>query len=55
MGQKVLASIVIRLALAECFAIKCNILALDEPTANLDANHARRLAEALGRLIENRK
>ena len=35
-GQRVLASIVIRLALAQTFCIKCGILALDEPTTNLD-------------------
>ena len=31
-GQKVLASIIIRLALAETFCFNCGILALDEPT-----------------------
>ena len=36
MGQKVLASVVIRLALAEAFSINCGILTLDEPTTNLD-------------------
>ena len=35
-GQKVLSSLVIRLALAESFCINCGILALDEPTTNLD-------------------
>ncbi len=35
-GQKVLASIVIRLALAQVFCTKTKILALDEPTTNLD-------------------
>ena len=35
-GQKVLASIIIRLALAETFCSNCGILALDEPTTNLD-------------------
>lgn len=35
-GQKVLASIIIRLALAESFGTNCGILALDEPTTNLD-------------------
>ena len=35
-GQKVLASIVIRLALAEVFCSSTRILALDEPTTNLD-------------------
>jgi hypothetical protein len=36
-GQKVLACLVIRLALAETFCLNCGILALDEPTTNLDA------------------
>lgn len=36
-GQKVLASLLIRLALAETFCVACGILALDEPTTNLDA------------------
>jgi DNA repair protein RAD50 len=35
-GQKVLSSIIIRLALAETFCANCGILALDEPTTNLD-------------------
>ena len=35
-GQKVLASILIRVALADVFATGCPILALDEPTTNLD-------------------
>lgn len=39
-GQKVLASIVIRLALAECFCVNTGILALDEPTTNLVRPHA---------------
>lgn len=39
MGQKVLASIVIRLALTESFGNHCGVLALDEPTTNLDINH----------------
>jgi DNA repair protein RAD50 len=52
MGQKVLASIVIRLALSEAFSVNCGILALDEPTANLDKQHVETLAEQLGKLIE---
>lgn len=44
---KVLASIVIRLALAETFCISCGILALDEPTTNLDRGHIESLAHAL--------
>jgi DNA repair protein RAD50 len=39
MGQKVLASIVIRLALSESFGNQCSVLALDEPTTNLDRVH----------------
>ena len=55
MGQKVLASIVIRLALAEAFGINCGILALDEPTTNLDRGNVQRLAKELGGLIEARR
>ena len=36
-AAQVLASLVIRLALAENFCLNCGILALDEPTTNLDA------------------
>ncbi len=32
-----LACLIIRLALAETFCLNCGILALDEPTTNLDA------------------
>lgn len=35
-GQKVLACIIVRLALAETFCLNCGILSLDEPTTNLD-------------------
>jgi DNA repair protein RAD50 len=46
-GQKVLASLVIRLALAETFCINCGILALDEPTTNLDRHNVESFANAL--------
>lgn len=46
-GQKVLASIIIRLALAETFGLSCGILALDEPTTNLDRENIASLAESL--------
>lgn len=46
-GQKVLASIIIRLALAESFGTNCGILALDEPTTNLDQENILALATAL--------
>lgn len=61
MGQKVLASIVIRLALSESFGNNCGVLALDEPTTNLDNVHIEsiiiilkilELAYALCQLIE---
>merc|ERR1719217_311902 len=54
-GQRVLASLIIRLALAESFCASCGILALDEPTTNLDAANARGLAEALAELVESRR
>ena len=46
-GQKVLASLIIRLALAEAFCLNCGILALDEPTTNLDFENIDGLAQAL--------
>ena len=51
-GQKVLASIVIRLALAESFCVQTGILALDEPTTNLDDANKKGLARALADIIE---
>jgi len=54
-GQRVLASLIIRLALAETFCVNCGILALDEPTTNLDAANIRGLADALASLIESRR
>jgi len=50
-GQKVLASIIIRLALAECFGVNCGLIALDEPTTNLDRDNIRSLAESLHGII----
>ncbi|KAK6587822.1 hypothetical protein RS030_81361 [Cryptosporidium xiaoi] len=54
-GQKVLACIIIRLALAESFCLNCGILTLDEPTTNLDQLNIEGLAEALSYLIKFRK
>jgi DNA repair protein RAD50 len=54
-GQKVLASVIIRLALSEAFCCDCGILALDEPTTNLDSDNARSLAESLRALIDARR
>ncbi|CAF3356602.1 unnamed protein product [Rotaria socialis] len=53
-GQKVLASLIIRLALAEAFCLNCGILALDEPTTNLDFENIDGLAQALIELVKNR-
>ena len=47
-GQKVLASLVVRLALAETFCHNCGVLALDEPTSNLDEKNIEGFTEALG-------
>ncbi|PQE33342.1 dna repair rad50 protein [Rutstroemia sp. NJR-2017a WRK4] len=54
-GQKVLASIIIRLALAECFGINCGLIALDEPTTNLDQDNIRALAQSLHGIIKARQ
>jgi DNA repair protein RAD50 len=54
-GQKVLASVIIRMALSEAFCCDCGILALDEPTTNLDDDNARALAESLRDLIQARR
>jgi len=54
-GQRVLCSLIIRLALADSFCVNCGVLALDEPTVNLDGPNIRGLAEALSSLIEARR
>lgn len=54
-GQKVLASIIIRLALAQCFGVNCGLIALDEPTTNLDADNIESLAKALSLIIAQRR
>lgn len=46
-GQKMLASIIIRLALSDSFGQNCGILALDEPTNALDTENIDALAESL--------
>ncbi|CAF1096278.1 unnamed protein product, partial [Didymodactylos carnosus] len=53
-GQKVLASLIIRLALAEAFCLNCGILALDEPTTNLDFENINGLAQALIEIVKSR-
>ncbi|KAF7902800.1 hypothetical protein EAF00_002703 [Botryotinia globosa] len=54
-GQKVLACIIIRLALAECFGINCGLIALDEPTTNLDQDNIKALAQSLHDIIKSRQ
>lgn len=54
-GQKVLASLIIRMALADTFSANCGILALDEPTTNLDQKNIEALCAALSKIIEERE
>lgn len=54
-GQKVLACIIIRLALAESFGTNCGLIALDEPTTNLDSDNIKSLAESLHNIIQIRQ
>uniref|UniRef100_A0A0G4FKC4 ABC transporter domain-containing protein n=1 Tax=Chromera velia CCMP2878 TaxID=1169474 RepID=A0A0G4FKC4_9ALVE len=42
-------------ALAESFGVNCGILALDEPTTNLDRRNIEGLANSLGELISSRR
>ncbi|XP_025414138.1 DNA repair protein RAD50 [Sipha flava] len=53
-GQKVLACLIVRMALAETFSKNCGILALDEPTTNLDESNIQSLAEALSGIVQRR-
>jgi hypothetical protein len=53
--MQVLACLLIRLALAETFCLACGILALDEPTTNLDAANSASLAGALRAVIDSRR
>lgn len=54
-GQRVLTCLVIRLALAEVFGLHCGILALDEPTTNLDRENIHSLAASLANIIRTRR
>uniref|UniRef100_A0A182LRK9 Zinc-hook domain-containing protein n=1 Tax=Anopheles culicifacies TaxID=139723 RepID=A0A182LRK9_9DIPT len=54
-GQKVLASLIIRLALAETFCSNCGVMALDEPTTNLDRDNIESLCESLRRIVSERE
>ncbi|PIO62725.1 hypothetical protein TELCIR_15703, partial [Teladorsagia circumcincta] len=54
-GQKMLACILIRIALADVFGGACSIIALDEPTTNLDALKVDHIAGMLNNLIAVRR
>lgn len=54
-GQKVLASILIRMALAECFGSSSGLIVLDEPTTNLDHKNIEALAQSLSDVIASRR
>uniref|UniRef100_A0A182P3Y5 DNA repair protein RAD50 n=1 Tax=Anopheles epiroticus TaxID=199890 RepID=A0A182P3Y5_9DIPT len=54
-GQKVLASLIIRLALAETFSSNCGVMALDEPTTNLDRDNIDSLCDSLRRIVAERE
>ncbi|CAH1965566.1 unnamed protein product [Acanthoscelides obtectus] len=54
-GQKVLACLIIRIALAEAFSSHCGILALDEPTTNLDKENIISLSNTLANLVQQRE
>ncbi|KAH8253007.1 hypothetical protein KR032_003136 [Drosophila birchii] len=54
-GQRVLASLIIRMALAETFSSNCGVLALDEPTTNLDRANIASLCDALNCIVEERQ
>ena len=50
-GQRVLACILIRVALAEVFSRSVGFLVLDEPTTNLDEENSANLAASLAHLV----
>jgi DNA repair protein RAD50 len=50
-----LASLIIRLALSETFSTGCGIIALDEPTTNLDIENISSLARSLQIIINERR
>lgn len=54
-GQKALAALVIRMALADAFCSHCGVLALDEPTTNLDHENKVALVYSLVQVISHRK
>lgn len=51
---QVLACALIRMALAESFCASCGVIALDEPTTNLDMANSAALAQALRSILDMR-
>ncbi|EDO08553.1 AAA domain family protein [Babesia bovis T2Bo] len=52
-GERVLASLILRITLTEAFCYNCNILALDEPTTNLDKENIASLETSLAKLVND--
>ncbi len=52
-GEKVLASLIMRMAVAKVLCADAGVFVLDSPTANLDRKNVRTLAEALCKLVES--
>ena len=53
-GQARIAALIVRIALAETFCLNCGILALDEPTTNLDESNKDSFARALATIVNER-
>ena len=50
-GQRMLVSVLLRLAISETLCPNCGFIALDEPTIHLDVEHTRMLAELLSNFV----
>ena len=50
-GQRMLVSVLLRLAISETLCPNCGFIALDEPTIHLDVEHTRMLAELLANFV----
>ncbi|OMJ81185.1 hypothetical protein SteCoe_18411 [Stentor coeruleus] len=51
-GQRMMASLVVRIALAQAFSCGFSVIALDEPTTNMDSSNSEGLAECIAHLAE---
>lgn len=51
-GQRMMASLVVRIALAQAFSCGYSVIALDEPTTNMDSSNSEGLAECIAHLAE---